>query len=39
MFLDKINVKKIIFVSALALIIMFASFFMITESARYYIKF
>jgi hypothetical protein len=34
--LEKINFKKSIFVSVLAIIIAFASFFMITESARYY---
>lgn len=36
MFLEKINFKKSIFVGVLAVIIAFASFFMITESARYY---
>jgi hypothetical protein len=36
MFLSKIDFKKIIFVSLLAIIIACASFFMITESARYY---
>ena len=35
-FFKKINWKKSIFVSILAVIIAFASFFMITESARYY---
>lgn len=35
-FLKKINWRKSIFVSILTLIIAFASFFMITESARYY---
>ena len=34
--LEKINWKKSLFVSILAIIVAFASFFMITESARYY---
>jgi len=34
--LQKINFKKSILIGILAIIIMFASFFMITESARYY---
>lgn len=38
-FLEKINWKKSIFVSILSIIIVFASFFMITESARYYVHF
>ena len=38
-FLEKINWKKSIFVSILSIIIVCASFFMITESARYYVNF
>jgi len=38
-FLKKINWKKSIFVGILSIIIAFASFFMITESARYYVHF
>ena len=34
--LEKINFKKSLFVGVLAIIVAFASFFMITESARYY---